>query len=109
VGGFTVAAEKLTMDQNQPIERISCVVYGRVQGVGFRAFAVSQARRLGITGWARNRNDGGSVEIVAGGPHDAIESFVRSLRSGPPSARATEVATVLLGGASEFDQFTVRQ
>ena len=42
------------------------VVRGRVQGVGFRYATVSEARRLGLHGWARNAPDG-SVEIVAEG------------------------------------------
>lgn len=42
------------------------VVYGRVQGVGFRYFTWKEAERIGIKGTVRNCVDG-SVEIVAEG------------------------------------------
>ena len=34
------------------------LVKGRVQGVGFRYFASQAARRLGVTGYAKNLRDG---------------------------------------------------
>jgi len=34
------------------------VVSGRVQGVGFRDWIITRARRLGLAGWVRNRRDG---------------------------------------------------
>lgn len=41
-------------------------VYGRVQGVGFRYTTQHEAQRLGLTGYAKNMDDG-SVEVVACG------------------------------------------
>jgi acylphosphatase len=41
-------------------------ITGRVQGVAFRASAVTAARALGLAGWVTNRADG-SVEVVAEG------------------------------------------
>lgn len=41
-------------------------VYGRVQGVGFRYTTQYEAKRLGLTGYAKNLDDG-SVEVVACG------------------------------------------
>jgi acylphosphatase len=58
------------------------VVYyaGRVQGVGFRATAVSIARRHpDVRGWVRNLPDG-RVELLADGPAGAVESFLADVR-----------------------------
>ncbi|MBT1171353.1 acylphosphatase [Bifidobacterium sp. SO4] len=74
------------------VVREHIVVTGMVQGVGFRYFAVMQARKLGVQGWVRNRLDG-SVEAEAEGSGDAVELFVSALRQGPKWAdvRAVEV------------------
>lgn len=64
---------------------------GRVQGVGFRPFVYRLARRLGLTGWVRNRM--GQVEILAQGDPLALEAFVRALTTeAPPLARPQIVA-----------------
>jgi acylphosphatase len=65
-------------------------VVGRVQGVGFRWFVREQARRWGLAGWVRNREDG-AVEIAAFGPHDSIAGLRSAVRRGPPGAFVTEV------------------
>jgi acylphosphatase len=53
---------------------------GRVQGVGFRATAVSIARRHpAVRGWVRNRSDG-RVELLADGPVDAVGVFLADVR-----------------------------
>lgn len=70
---------------------VRILVCGRVQGVGFRAFAVREATRLGLDGWVRNLADG-RVEAVAQGGEDAVAQFVTALRRGPVAARVDEVA-----------------
>ena len=50
------------MRQSANLVRKHIVVTGLVQGVGFRYFTVTQARRLGVQGWVRNCRDG-SVEL----------------------------------------------
>ena len=69
---------------------VHLVVLGRVQGVAFRARAVDEASRLGLTGWVRNRLDG-SVEARAEGTPESVEAFVAWCRHGPPAARVDEV------------------
>ena len=66
-------------------------VNGRVQGVGFRAAACIEARRLGVTGWVRNRRDG-SVEAVVHGTPDTVAAMLAWLRRGPADASVTHVA-----------------
>jgi acylphosphatase len=62
-----------------------------VQGVSYRASTAGEARRLGITGWVRNRSDG-SVELEAEGPDDRIATFLAWCHQGPPAARVANVA-----------------
>lgn len=63
---------------------------GRVQGVGFRVSARTQARALGLTGWVRNRDDG-AVELLACGEDSALEAMQVWLHSGPAPAAVTAV------------------
>lgn len=65
-------------------------IKGFVQGVGFRAFLLREARALGLRGWVRNRLDG-SVEALAQGSQEALEAFVARCRQGPYGARVTDV------------------
>lgn len=65
-------------------------VAGRVQGVFFRASTRDEARRLGLTGWVRNREDGG-VELVACGVAGAVDALEQWLWQGPPSAKVESV------------------
>ena len=69
---------------------VHLVVVGRVQGVAFRARAVAEATRLGLSGWVRNRMDG-TVEARAEGTPEAVEAFVAWCRRGPPAAQVEEV------------------
>jgi acylphosphatase len=62
------------------------VIYGRVQGVGFRAFAAQRARLLGVAGWVANRRDG-AVVVVAEGSAEAMRAFEAHLGRGPTTAR----------------------
>ncbi len=74
----------------QTAARCHLWVRGRVQGVGFRFFALEEAQRRGVAGWARNVADG-RVEIVAEGDIRALEEFVASVRRGPAGARVEDV------------------
>jgi acylphosphatase len=87
-------------------------VRGRVQGVGFRASAAHEARRLGVDGWVRNRPDG-SVELEARGGPAAVDALCAWLAQGPRGARVTgvdayEPATDELGDGEYGDGFEIR-
>jgi acylphosphatase len=66
------------------------VIEGRVQGVGYRWWAVQAARQLGLAGWVRNRADG-SVEALAIGPQAALDRFAEACRQGPAHAAVVDV------------------
>jgi acylphosphatase len=71
--------------------RVSAVVRGRVQGVGFRYSTRAEALRLGLSGFARNEDDG-SVRVEAEGGAEAVGSLVEWLSHGPRGARVDDVA-----------------
>lgn len=58
------------------------VVRGRVQGVGFRYFVEKQAQQLGLRGYAKNLSDG-TVEVIAAGSPEAIDTLDGYLHEGP--------------------------
>jgi acylphosphatase len=58
------------------------LVSGRVQGVGYRYFAMRAADALGVTGFVRNLVDG-RVEVVGEGPEEVLAEFEQRLRQGP--------------------------
>jgi len=72
------------------IVRVHVWISGAVQGVGFRFFAERTARRLGLSGFARNLVDG-RVEAAGEGPKDVVHAYVGALRGGPPGARVDDV------------------
>ena len=66
-------------------------ITGRVQGVGYRAWTMQMASRLGLRGWVRNRADG-SVEALVIGEDDAVARMIEACREGPFGARVAGVA-----------------
>ena len=62
-------------------------VIGRVQGVWFRGATAQRARSLGVSGHARNLDDG-SVEVLAAGPAGAVAAPIEWLWQGPPAVSA---------------------
>src|SRR5271163_618407 len=69
-------------------KRVHVIVRGRVTGVFFRAAAQREARRLGITGWVKNRPDGG-VEILAEAEEDAVKEMISWAQRGPSAGAVT--------------------
>jgi acylphosphatase len=83
-------------------------VYGRVQGVGFRYTTQHEAQRLGLTGYAKNMDDG-SVEVVACGESDRVEQLMKWLKAGgPSSARVDRVLSEPHRPGDELKGFSIR-
>lgn len=91
------------------MKRVRIRVDGVVQGVGFRWWGQTVARRLRLTGTITNLWDG-RVEIHAQGPDEAVDEFVRIVTAvRPPErrpGRVTESAVAdeaLVPGETTFD------
>jgi acylphosphatase len=89
------------------MKRLSATIYGRVQGVAFRAYTQDEAARLGLVGWVANQYDG-SVRVVAEGDEAALQRLLTWLHHGPPAAHVTQVEVVWGEGTGEFWSFQVR-
>ncbi|OLE33917.1 MAG: acylphosphatase [Alphaproteobacteria bacterium 13_1_20CM_3_64_12] len=74
-----------------PSERsVQLRITGRVQGVGYRAWALQIASRVGLRGWVRNRADG-SVEALVIGAEATVDRMVEACRDGPFGARVVDI------------------
>ncbi len=65
-------------------------ITGRVQGVGFRYYAVKKASEMNITGYVKNMHDG-SVFIEAEGEESDLDRYILWCRKGPASSRVDKV------------------
>jgi acylphosphatase len=83
------------------------IVSGRVQGVGFRYFALDAARREGLHGYVTNQDDG-TVEVVAEGESESVERFERVVRRGPSRARVEQVMVDEIEPSQGNSGFTIR-
>lgn len=88
-------------------QRLTAIVRGEVQGVGYRYFAQRQARALGLRGYARNRADG-TVEVVAEGSRPQLERLLAELWRGPGAARVAEVEATWSAATGTFGGFGIR-
>ena len=80
-------------------------VYGRVQGVFFRAATRQQARLFSLGGWVRNTPDG-RVEGMVSGEAAQLAEFHTWLQKGPELARVLKVEWELVED-QQFDGFKV--
>ena len=87
-------------------KRVQLIVRGRVTGVYFRASSQREAKRLGITGWVKNRNDG-SIELMAEGDEDTIKEIIAWAHHGPSAARVDGVDVRWRGYTGEFADFRI--
>lgn len=77
-------------DKDSELTHLRLRIEGAVQGVGYRNHVVTEATRLGVDGWIRNRSDG-TVEALVSGPNLAVETLVGLCMRGPPGARVGNV------------------
>ncbi|MBT3337729.1 MAG: acylphosphatase [Anaerolineae bacterium] len=82
-------------------------VYGRVQGVGFRAFVAQQATHLDLKGWVRNVGRD-QVETRAEGTREALDAFLDKVKRGPSVARVDRSEVEWGECREEFKRFKVR-
>jgi acylphosphatase len=86
-------------------KRLSILVTGRVQGVGYRGYARLIANRYGISGYAVNESEG-RVQIVAEGEETVLGQFVTDLYArDEPLIDVQSMQITELAYTGEFDRF----
>lgn len=86
--------------------RARIMVSGRVQGVGYRAFAARVAAQRGLLGGVRNLDDG-RVELDVEGTKAVIEALLHELKVGPPAARVTKIEAEWSAATGRFSGFSI--
>ncbi len=81
-------------------------VYGRVQGVGFRAHTRGIAQTHGLAGWANNCADG-SVDILLVGDSAAIHEAKAAIIQGPRHARVERIQALEAPADAPTHDFTI--
>ncbi|HEX9975025.1 MAG TPA: acylphosphatase [bacterium] len=82
------------------------IVKGLVQGVGFRWFVEREAKKLGLSGYVKNRFDG-NVEAEVEGDRGLIEELIAILKVGNRSSRVTDLQITWLNFASKYHDFRI--
>jgi acylphosphatase len=83
-------------------------ISGFVQGVGFRAYIRSKARKLGVTGWTRNLSDG-RVEAVLQGEKKLVEKIISYCSHGPFFANVTNVVVDWEEEKEKYNEFLKKE
>lgn len=78
------------MAHDDDITSLRLRIEGFVQAVGYRNFAIEQARALSLDGWIRNRSDG-TVEALISGPTKDVEAFIAQCSRGPEGSKVKSI------------------
>ena len=73
--------------------RVHVFIKGKVQGVFYRDWARTQAQSLGLTGWARNMEDG-RVEATFEGKKENVEKMIKKCKEGSPMASVEHIDVI---------------
>ncbi len=88
--------------------RVHVYVYGKVQGVFFRAETRNRALKNNVTGWVRNTFDN-RVEAVFEGERKDVEKLLTFCRHGPTIANVTKINLNWENYLGTFNDFQIRK
>ncbi len=83
------------------------LIYGYVQGVGYRKFVKHQAEKLGLVGWVRNLPER-TVEAEVAGLEDRIEKLIAICKKGPMLSEVTTVDVEWEDKDFPYKEFVIR-
>jgi acylphosphatase len=83
------------------------LISGLVQGVGFRYFTTSTAKKYPVTGYVRNL-DTGDVEVEVEGPKEDVKEFLLEMKKGPGNSQIDSFQVEWKKSQDSYDSFFVR-
>lgn len=86
--------------------KVKIIIKGFVQGVGYRYYCYRKAVEYGITGYAKNLNDG-QVEVSAEGEQSLIYDFIKELKIGNAGSKVNSVNIKELPFENEYEEFKI--
>ncbi|GJM16117.1 MAG: acylphosphatase [Thermodesulfobacteriota bacterium] len=87
-------------------KRVHLIIYGKVQGVFFRASTKDKAVELGLKGFVRNKPDG-TVEVISEGSGKQLQELVAWCHEGPDHSIIELVKLDWQPYIEEFEEFTI--
>lgn len=87
--------------------RTHIFISGRVQGVGFRHFTKTNARKLDLKGWVKNLPDG-RVEAVFDGEEKHVQEMLNRCKKGPSASYVKKIEEQTVNESETFSEFKVR-
>ena len=88
------------------MQHYKILITGLVQGVFFRAFTQSAAKKNHIVGSVKNL-EGGRVEVIASGEKDNMQKFLLACNKGPLFASVKQVELTELANNSGSSDFII--
>lgn len=95
-----------TFNPQNEITELQAIVWGRVQGVGFRVTARQYALKLGLKGTVANLKDG-NVEIIAQGPRTNLEKLIKQIKDHYPSGYIARMDTRFEKPIQSYEGFRI--
>ena len=86
--------------------RAHVIISGRVQGVCFRMETQRAAKRIGVSGWVKNRFDG-TVEAVFEGDKKQVDQIIEWCRKGPSLSVVSNLEIAWESFTGEFKNFDI--
>lgn len=91
------------------------VIFGYVQGMGFRKFIRHNAQKLGIVGWVRNlpegihsAGSGQAIEAEVVGDEDKVQQLIEQCKKGPFLAQVSSVEVASVEKDFPYNEFILR-
>ncbi|MFC1663573.1 acylphosphatase [Patescibacteria group bacterium] len=91
----------------EKFKRAHIFVIGKVQGVFFRLNTEERAKKLGITGWIKNLEDG-RIEAIFEGKKESVEKIIKWTKMGPLTAKVNKADIKWQEYKDEFKDFEIR-